>query len=135
EEAQRVGGRRVAGVGGTEGGAALGGVVYHLIGLHDTTERGTTFGATNAGYSASHYSLRFFDKDGVELGSRPSTALAGNSQEQLDRAAQQALGVNNDADYRIEIEVAEGGHVYPFADVRWASSDDAGLLTARREGG
>lgn len=119
----------------TLGDAASGPAVYHLIGLHDTTERGTTFGATNADYSDAHYSLRFFDKDGTELGSRPSTALAGNGQEQLDRTAQQALGVNNDADYRIEVEVAEGGHVYPFADVRWASSDDAGLLTARREGG
>lgn len=119
----------------TLGSPTTGPAVYHLIGLHDTTERGTTFGATNAGYSASHYTLRFFDKDGVELGSRPSTALAGNSQEQLDRSAQQAFGVNNDADYRIELELADSGNVYPFADVRWASSPDAGLVTARREGG
>lgn len=117
------------------GSPTSGPAIYHLIGLHDTTDRGTTFGATNADYSDAHYSLRFFDRDGVELGSRPSTALAGNSQEQLDRSAQQALGVNNDDDYRIEVDLADGGNVYPFADVRWASSDDAGLVTARREGG
>lgn len=116
------------------GDPATGPSVYHLIGLHDTTERGTTFGATNPNYTDAHYSLRFFDKDGTELGSRPSTALAGNAQEQLDRNAQQALGVNNDADYRIEVEVADGS-IFPFADVRWSSSDDAGLVMARREGG
>jgi len=110
-------------------------VVYHLIGLQDTTERGTTFGATNADVTSADYSLRFFDKDGIQLGSRPSTTLAGNSQEQLDRAAQQALGVNNDDDYRVEVEVADGGNVFPFAVTKWASSDDQGVVTARREGG
>ncbi|HEV8238777.1 MAG TPA: PKD domain-containing protein [Thermoanaerobaculia bacterium] len=108
--------------------------VYHLIGLHDTTDRGTTFGATNAGFTSSSYSLRFFDRDGIELGSRPSTALAGNSQEQLDRDAQQTLGVNNDDDYRVEVEV-DGGNIFPFAATRWASSDDTDLVTARPEGG
>ena len=110
-------------------------IVYHLIGLQDTTERGTSFGATNAGFTPSSYSLRFFDKDGVELGSRPSAALAANSQEQLDRGAQQTLGVNNRADYRIEVEVADGGNVFPFAVTKWESSADQGLVTARREGG
>jgi PKD repeat protein len=110
-------------------------VVYHLIGLHDTADRGTTFGATNAGLGNARYSLRFFDKDGRELGSRPTSLLVGNSQEQLDRTAQQALGVNNDDDYRIEVEVAAGANLFPFAATKWASTDDSGLVMARAEGG
>ena len=116
---------------GTGGGP----VVYHLIGLHDTADRGTTFGATNAGFGSASYKLRFFDKLGTQLGERPSAVLAGNSQEQLDRAAQQTLGVNNDDDYRIEVEVADGSSIFPFAATKWASSEDPGLVTARREGG
>jgi hypothetical protein len=115
--------------------ASTGPSVSHLIGLQDTTERGTGFGITNPGFEPVTYSLRFFDADGTLLGSQPARTLPGFGQEQLDRAAQQALGVNGESDYRIEIETDGGDTVFPFAAGRWLGSQDPTLLSAQREGG
>ncbi len=127
-------GQTVAGVPmGAAGSAApshAGNQVEHLVGLIDNSERLAYFGISNPSDEPALYHLRFFDKEGRQIGeSDGDLALSRFGQRQFQvRDIHDLFGISNAADYRVEIENKTGAHVIPYASNLRLSSEDPSFI-------
>ena len=100
------------------------GNVQHLVGLSDNAERSAYFGISNPSDAPATYRLRFFDRDGGELGSSPDLVVSRFGQRQFQIREIRDFGVQNVQDYRVDIETVEGGQLFPYGtNLRAGSSD------------
>ncbi|HVS02760.1 MAG TPA: hypothetical protein VMT16_08330, partial [Thermoanaerobaculia bacterium] len=101
-----------------------------LVGLSNDADRLAYFGVTNAAAVMSTFKARAYDANGVLLGQSGEETLAPYGQRQFQREEMEAkLGVLGVDDFRIEIEVAGGGPVSPYAaNVRLGTDDPAFLM-------
>lgn len=126
-------GQTVAGVpmgGGASAEAQAGNQVEHLVGLIDNGERLAYFGISNPSDEPALYHLRFFDKEGRQIGeSDGDFALSRFGQRQFQvRDIHDLFGISNAADYRVEIENKTGAHVIPYASNLRLSSEDPSFI-------
>jgi PKD repeat protein len=110
-----------------------GDVSYYLSGLNDTADRSTEVGVSNPSFNQARYHLELRSHDGTLLGSQDVT-LPGFGQQRLQTSDLRTLGVNGQQDYRLQLELLDGGPVFPFATQRWLATDDPSFVAARRSG-
>lgn len=104
--------------------------VQYLVGLNDNNERAAYFGLTNPNSDPATYRLKFFDALGRSIGT-PSAdfKLSNYGLKQFQPAEVRSLfGINDQDDYRVEVETVSGGQIFPYgANVRTASDDPSFL--------
>jgi PKD repeat protein len=121
-------GQTIPGVSMSRRGAAataVGPTLQHLVGLNDTDERSSYFGVSNPSGGPVTYRLRFYDKDGEEIGTSKVYTLSRYGQKQFQpREIREELGVADVDDYRVQVETVSGGPIFPYgANIRNASED------------
>lgn len=124
-------------IGGVSSGAAssvvLAGDVQHLVGLNDDGDRSSYFGVSNPNDAPATFRLRFYDKDGHLLATSADFTFSRFGQRQFQIKEIRGLGVEEQGDYRIEVETLAGGPLMPYgANVR-SGSDDPSFVGPERK--
>lgn len=126
---QTVPGFSMSRTGGASGTGATS-PVQHLVGLNDNSERLAYFGVSNPSDQPVTYRLRFFDKEGHQIGTPANPLIVsrfGQRQFQVNEI-RDTFGVNDADDYRIEIETVSGGGLVPYASNLRLASDDPSFV-------
>ena len=129
-------GQTVGGVSTSSSGSAVGtdptSQRQNLVGLVNDAERLTYFGVSNPNAGPTTYHLRFYDKDGKQIGeSSQDLTVSSFGQRQFQAAEIQSLfGISNETDYRVEIETKSGGTLVPYASNLRLASDDPSFIAA-----
>ncbi|HSK75134.1 MAG TPA: hypothetical protein VLQ45_01645, partial [Thermoanaerobaculia bacterium] len=115
---------------GSAAGSGAASPVQHLVGLNDNGERLAYFGISNPSDQPVGYRLRFFDKDGKQIGQATDARLLsrfGQRQYQVNEIRND-FDVTDVDDYRIEIETVSGGGLVPYASNLRLASDDPSFV-------
>jgi hypothetical protein len=125
EFGQTVGGKPLS------AGAAITTPTQHLVGLIDNNERLAYFGVSNPTDQPATYRLRFFDSDGVEIGTPSGDVTVSRFGQQQFQSKQihDDFDITGEQDFRVEIETKLGGPIVPYAsNLRLSSADPSFIL-------
>lgn len=102
-----------------------------LIGLNDNAEQRAYFGLSNYTENPATLQLKFFNSAGQAIGTPGQLVLSrlGQRQYQL-REIRETFGVENQTDYRVQVETVSGGPVVPYAANLRVGSDDPAFVGA-----
>jgi PKD repeat protein len=106
--------------------------LLHLTGLSDNSNKLGFFGVTNPTDSFARFQLRFYDRNGVPIGTdlEPLTVAAFGQRQFQVRTIRDDFGVANQTDYRVDLELLDGGPIYPYATVLNLGSEDPTFVRA-----
>jgi|GEM_PF-889245 len=106
--------------------------MLHLTGLSDNPDRLGFFGVTNPTDTSARFQLRFFSRLGEPIGVTPAPLTVspfGQRQFQV-RTIRNDFGVEDATDYRVDLELLDGGPVYPYATLLNLGSEDPTFVRA-----
>jgi PKD repeat protein len=98
--------------------------VQSLVGLNENAERLAYFGVSNPTQDEASFTVKFIDNDGKQIGALHDFAVAPRGQRQFQpKDIREVFGVNNQDDYRVEIQ-STNPQLFPFgSNLRLGSSD------------
>jgi PKD repeat protein len=99
--------------------------VQTLVGLNDNSDRLAYFGISNPAQEQASFTIRFLDKEGKLIGTPHDFAVAPLGQRQFQpKDIREVFGVNDQDDYRVEIQSAGNTQLFPYgANLRLGSED------------
>lgn len=106
------------------------GDVQHLFGLSDTLDRDSYLGLTNIGDTRVDLRLEFFDRAGSLLATSSTIGVPRFGQKQITKGELRSLyNVQDESDYRVELNVLNEGDVVAFGASRQLATADPSFAT------